>query len=135
MKILWIGPWVNRIDWCEWHWCGSTYIVVRLSDINSKTAYFKNTKNAFFAYFWADIRQPYNHISWTTQKPFASINSTKQRTNMKFSWKNIENWRSWKMSFFLVGHFDFFQKRQKWPDPTSRGSFKWSHSNLPIVFG
>ena len=26
---------------------------------------------------------------------------------MKFSWKNIEIWRSWKMSFFLVGHFEF----------------------------
>ena len=28
--------------------------------------------------------------------------------SMKFSWKNIENWRSWKMRFFWVGHFDFF---------------------------
>ena len=27
---------------------------------------------------------------------------------MKFSWKNIENWRSWKMSFFWVGLFEFF---------------------------
>ena len=27
---------------------------------------------------------------------------------MKFSRKNIENWQSWKMSFFLVGHFEFF---------------------------
>jgi hypothetical protein len=27
---------------------------------------------------------------------------------MKFSWKNIENWQSWKMRFFWVGHFDFF---------------------------
>ena len=26
---------------------------------------------------------------------------------MKFSWKNIENWRSWKMSFFWGGHFEF----------------------------
>ena len=25
---------------------------------------------------------------------------------MKFSQKNIENWRNWKMSFFLVGHFE-----------------------------
>ena len=28
---------------------------------------------------------------------------------MKFSWKNIENWRSWKMSFFWGGHFEFFK--------------------------
>ena len=27
---------------------------------------------------------------------------------MKISWKNIENWRSWKMSFFWGGHFEFF---------------------------
>ena len=34
MKISWIGPWVSRIGWCEGHW----YMVVRLSDIRSKTA-------------------------------------------------------------------------------------------------
>ena len=28
---------------------------------------------------------------------------------MKFSWKNIENWRSWKMRFFWGGHFEFFK--------------------------
>ena len=38
MKIPWIGPWVSRIDWCEGHGCGSIYIVMRLSDISSKTA-------------------------------------------------------------------------------------------------
>ena len=32
-----IGPWVTRIDWCEGHWWGSTYMAVRLSDISSKT--------------------------------------------------------------------------------------------------
>ena len=36
-KFLWFGPWVSRIDWCEWHWCGSTYMVMRLSDITLKT--------------------------------------------------------------------------------------------------
>ena len=25
---------------------------------------------------------------------------------MKFSQKNIENWQNWKMSFFLVSHFE-----------------------------
>ena len=24
-KISWIGPWVSRVEWCEGHWCGSTY--------------------------------------------------------------------------------------------------------------
>ena len=37
-KISQIGPWVSRIDWCEGHWCSSTYMVVRLSDIRAKTA-------------------------------------------------------------------------------------------------
>ena len=32
-----IGPWVSRIDWYEGHWCGSTYMVMRLSDIRAKT--------------------------------------------------------------------------------------------------
>jgi hypothetical protein len=38
VKILWIGPWVSRIDWCVEHWCGSTYMVARLSGISPKTA-------------------------------------------------------------------------------------------------
>ena len=29
---------------------------------------------------------------------------------MKFTQKNIENWWSWKMTFFLGGHFEFFLK-------------------------
>ena len=36
-EISWIGPWVGRIDWCEGHWCGSTVMALRLSDISSKT--------------------------------------------------------------------------------------------------
>ena len=32
---------------------------------------------------------------------------------MKFSEKNIENWRSWKMTFFLGGHFEFFFSKKK----------------------
>ena len=41
----------------------------------------KNTKNAFFACFWAYVRQPHGHIDWATSMPFASINSTNPRTN------------------------------------------------------
>ena len=36
VKISWIGPWASRIDWCEGHWWGSIYMVVRLSDITLK---------------------------------------------------------------------------------------------------
>ena len=32
---------------------------------------------------------------------------------MKFSQKNIENWLSWKMTFFLSGHFEFFFSKKK----------------------
>ena len=31
---------------------------------------------------------------------------------MKFSQKNFENWRFWKMHFFWVGHFDFFFQKK-----------------------
>ena len=36
--------------------------------------------------------------------------------SMKFSWKNIEIWRSWNFEFFLGGHFDFFfnKEAQNW---------------------
>ena len=37
VKILEIGPRVSRMNWCEGHQCGLTYMVVRLSNIRSKT--------------------------------------------------------------------------------------------------
>ena len=52
VKISWIGPKVSRIDSCERHWFGSTY-----------------------------VGQPHGHIVWATSIPFASINSTNPRTN------------------------------------------------------
>ena len=36
-KISWIVPLVSIVDWCEGHWCASTYMVVRLSEASSKT--------------------------------------------------------------------------------------------------
>ena len=33
---------------------------------------------------------------------------------MKFLKKNIQNWRSWKMTFFWVGHFEFFFSNKNW---------------------
>ena len=39
-KISGIGPWVSIINWCEVHWCGSTYIVIRLSDVSLMTIYY-----------------------------------------------------------------------------------------------
>ena len=48
-KMSWIGPLVSRIDWCEGHWCGSTYMVLRLSDISSKMA--KKHQKSIFSLF------------------------------------------------------------------------------------
>ena len=58
-KISGIGLWVNRINWCEEHWCGSTNMVVRLSDIRSKTG--KNTKMhlGFFLLFPHEIQSKF----------------------------------------------------------------------------
>ena len=36
-KKIGIGAWVSRIDWCKGHQCGSTYMVIRLSDLRYKT--------------------------------------------------------------------------------------------------
>ena len=45
-KISHFGPWVSRIDWCQGHWYGLNYMVVRQSDISSKTG-----KNRVFCVF------------------------------------------------------------------------------------
>ena len=78
VKISWAGPWVSRIHWCEEHWCGSTYMAVRLSDISSKMA--KKHKKCIFGLFWAYVGQPHGHIGWAIPMPFASMNSTNPRT-------------------------------------------------------
>ena len=48
-KISWIGSWVSRIEWCEGHWSGSTYMAVRLSDTSSKMAK-KDQKSIFWLF-------------------------------------------------------------------------------------
>ena len=60
VKILWIGPWVSRIKWCEGHWNGSTYMVVRLSDIRSETA-----KKCLFCVF-----RPFLSLCRTASRPY-----------------------------------------------------------------
>ena len=60
MKISWIGPWVNRIDWCKGHWFGSTYMAVGLSDIRSKTA-----KKWLFCVF-----RPFLSLCRTASRPY-----------------------------------------------------------------
>jgi hypothetical protein len=45
-----IDPWVSRINFCEGHQCGSTYMIVRLSDKRSKTG--KKHKKCYFCLFY-----------------------------------------------------------------------------------
>ena len=107
MKISWIGAWVSRIDWCKGDWCGLTHMVVRLSDIRSKPG-----KKRFFCVF-----RLFLSLCRTASRPYRLSHIIVLRINqfykpkdqsMKFSWKYMENWWSWKMSFFWVGHFEFF---------------------------
>ena len=52
---------------------------------------------------------------------------------MKISWKNIENWRSWKMRFFWVGHFEFFFASSQWKKQTFHMRYHF-FSTLWMVF-
>ena len=67
-------------------------------------------------------------IGWATSISFTSINPTRPRTNPWIFQKNIENWRTWKMTLFWVGHFNFFcfisMKRPK--------AFIWGIINLNV---
>ena len=106
MKFLWFGPWLSRVDGCKGHWCGSTYVVERLSDIGSKTG-----KKCVFCVFRLVLS-----LCQTASKPYRLSHTNALCINqfykpkdqsIKFSWKTIENWRSWKMRFFWGGHFEF----------------------------
>ena len=108
MIFLWFGPWISRIDWCEGHWFGLTFMVVRMSDIGSKTG-----KKCVFCVFRLVLS-----LCQTASKPYRLSHTNALCINqfykpkdqsIKFSWKNIKNWRSWKMSFFWVGYFEFFE--------------------------
>ena len=106
-KISWIGPWVSRIDWCERHWYGSTYMVVRLSDISSKTG-----KICIFSVF-----RPFLSLCRTASRLFRLSQINVLRINqfyqpkdqsIKFSRIFFENWRFWKISFVLAAILKFF---------------------------
>ena len=61
VKISWIGLWVSRIDWFKRHWCISTYMAVRLSDIRPKTA--KKQWKCIFYLFSSYVGQPHDQRS------------------------------------------------------------------------
>ena len=72
VKTSWIGPWVSRIDWCEGHWCGSTYMAMRLSNISSKT-----DKRCIFCVL----------------RPFLSLGRTASKTGKNFAFSVFSSWK------------------------------------------
>ena len=54
---------VSRIDWCKGHWCESTYMVVRLSNVSSKTGkkciFWICFSNFFFCFIPLKISQSF----------------------------------------------------------------------------
>ena len=98
-KISHIGPWVGRIDWCKGHWCGLTYMAVRLSDISSKTG-----KKCIFCVFrpFLSLCRRASRPYWLSQINALSINQSYQPKDPSHSiWqKNVENWLFGKMRFF-----------------------------------
>ena len=82
------------------------------------TDFFLTDKKCIFLFlgcFWT-------YLCWTDSQSYRLSHTNARGINqfyyskdqsMKFSWKNIENWRSWKMIFFWVGHFQFFLQKNK----------------------
>ena len=113
VKISWISPWVSRIDWCEGHWCGSTFMVVRRSDISSKTG-----KKCIFGVsrlFLGLCQTASQNIGWATSMPFASINPTNPRTDpWNFHKKILRIDRVEKWPFFESAILIFFFASSPW---------------------
>ena len=75
----------------------------------------KNRQKVLFCIF-----RPFLSLCWIVSQPYRLSHNNALHINqfyspkdqsMKFSLKNIENWRSWKMRFlpfFWVGHYEFF---------------------------
>ena len=53
MKFFWIGSWVSRLDWCEGHCCGLTYMVKQVTtDIYGNYHHLWNTDQFPCQTFW-----------------------------------------------------------------------------------
>ena len=110
-KISWIGPWVSRIDWCEGHWCGSTYMVVRLSYISSKTG-----KKCIFCVF-----RLFLSLCWTAWWPYQLSHNNALRIISSYEPKDqsLEKkfQKKWELAelenelFFRGPFWIFFQKK------------------------
>ena len=83
LPTIFIGPWVNTINWCKGHHCCSTCPAKA-----QKKA--KKTKNAFLTVNIPYVGQPDNHIGCATLMPFASLYCTNPRTNpLNFGKNNV----------------------------------------------
>ena len=101
VKILEIGPWTSRIDFCKVHWCSSTWMVVRLSNVSSETG--KKIIFCGFRLFLSFCPTP----SWPYRLSHINvlcINQSKDQS-LKFLKKKIENWWNWKTRFFFSRPF------------------------------
>ena len=99
-KKLW--PIFMGIDSCKGQWWSSTYIFMRLSDINSKTT----DKKRIFCLFLSlhrTVSQPYRLSHINALRINQSYWPKDQST--KFSQIVFENWRFWKTHFFLSLQF------------------------------
>ena len=84
------------------HQCGSTYMVMRLSDISPKTG----KKYIFFRLFLSLCQ-----TAWATPIPFASINPTNPRTNpWNFHEKILRIGGAGKWGFFESAILNFLKK-------------------------
>ena len=73
-KKIWIGPWVSTIEWCKGHWCGSTYMAMRLSKISSKTS-----KKCIFCVF-----RPFLSLCQTVSQPYRLSHINALRINQSY---------------------------------------------------
>ena len=81
--------WVSRIDWCEGHWCDSTHMVVRLSDITQKWP--KNTKKcAKLRSHFAHLKKHRTHAHRNLQPKWVRTRTSQlatcDRTSQVMSW-------------------------------------------------
>ena len=128
LNILQIGPRISRINWCEGHWYGSIYMVEILSGVSSKTG-----KKCIFCIFrlFLPLCQT---ASWPHRLSYINglcINQSYKPKDgsVKFSQKNLENWRFWKTAvlknrpfwnfslkkiFFFLLHFYENQSKFVW---------------------
>ena len=91
----------------------------------------KNTKNVFFACFWAFVGQPHSHIGWAKSMPFTSINSTNPMTSpYNFHKKILRIGNFKKHCFFELAIFELMSDSvNEFYYPMDR-SMKFSQKNI-----